>query len=545
MSRHRGHERSLGNNDLLAARVQADAGSDLMRSELKPVLDEEVQRLPEKYRGPVVLHYLEGRSTDETARHLGCNKGAVLKRLYRARELLRQRLTRRGVATAAGTLAVLLAQEGQAGVLPAPMLASACRVSGLVAGRGAAVSPAALELADAAMQVMACGKRKTYAALLALLVTLGITVTLVAVRSTPQGNNDPTAIPVPPQLAAGGLMLAERATLGGGIVSTVTFSPDGKLLAAMETGQIKLWDVASGTERTTLTTPNHGGFEAMAFAADGKTVASGSENGTVIIWDLQSAKEVVRFSCRFRVNSLRFSPDGQVVTVVTANGTLVVWDMLTRKGHTTNVAGTPLRATRAAVSVVPGTAGQGGSVHVAENHWTCALAPDGQSLAALLEGELRLWDVPSGKERATNPKRSEMASILAFAPNSKVLATGTASGQAMLWDVATGKQLHAIGERRQGHCRNISLAFAADGQTLAIGTYGGGMDTESLAFLSLVDVRTGQEVAHVRPSTKKVVSLAFAPGGAILATGNWPQKGRGTRNRDRCGTTLWNVSLNR
>jgi RNA polymerase sigma factor (sigma-70 family) len=64
-----------------------------------PLIDE-VSRLPERFRAPVVLHYLEGLSTEATAQRLGCARGTVLSRLSRARHRLKQRLERRGVAPA-------------------------------------------------------------------------------------------------------------------------------------------------------------------------------------------------------------------------------------------------------------------------------------------------------------------------------------------------------------------------------------------------------------------------------------------------------------
>src|SRR5439155_268020 len=78
-------------------------------AELREVLDEEVSRLPEKYRLPFVLCYLQGRTNEEAARELGRPVGTILSRLSRARERLRERLTRRGLAP--GLLGPALAGE--------------------------------------------------------------------------------------------------------------------------------------------------------------------------------------------------------------------------------------------------------------------------------------------------------------------------------------------------------------------------------------------------------------------------------------------------
>src|SRR5262245_9308855 len=81
-----------------------DAGPDL-----RPLLDEEINRLPEKYRAAVVLYYLQGKTTEEAARQLGCARGTVCSRLSWARQRLRSRLTRRGLALGAAGLGVRLA----------------------------------------------------------------------------------------------------------------------------------------------------------------------------------------------------------------------------------------------------------------------------------------------------------------------------------------------------------------------------------------------------------------------------------------------------
>src|SRR5579875_2478755 len=89
----------------------AEKRAESIESDLGPVLDEEINRLPTKYRLPVLLCYLQGLSSEEAAQRLGCAKGTVFSRLSRARDLLRRRLVRRGVDVSAGVLAAVLADN--------------------------------------------------------------------------------------------------------------------------------------------------------------------------------------------------------------------------------------------------------------------------------------------------------------------------------------------------------------------------------------------------------------------------------------------------
>ncbi len=105
----------------IAAPDQPDA---LIWQDIRRVLDEEVGRLPERYRSVFVLCHLEGKSNAEAARECGVPVGTVVSRLARARERLRVRLTRRGLTLSAGLMAAGLSQETAAAPLPALVIAS-------------------------------------------------------------------------------------------------------------------------------------------------------------------------------------------------------------------------------------------------------------------------------------------------------------------------------------------------------------------------------------------------------------------------------------
>jgi RNA polymerase sigma factor (sigma-70 family) len=114
--------------------------------DLRPILDEEVNRLPEKYRVPVVLCYLEGKTCTEAARAIGCPRGTVVTRLARARGRLRARLTHRGLGLSTGLLAACLSPSGASATVPPALIRATIDAGLLVLGGRAltAVVPASV-----------------------------------------------------------------------------------------------------------------------------------------------------------------------------------------------------------------------------------------------------------------------------------------------------------------------------------------------------------------------------------------------------------------
>lgn len=140
---------------------------DLAWRELQLVLDEEVEHLPAKYRDPIVLCYLKGLTYAAAALSLGVPAGTVAGRLDRAREMLRCRLTRRGLALSAGLLGTLLTQH-TASAAVAPSMVQATVVAGLAfVGQAAGpVSGQALFLANATLRSLFYTKCKVAAGVL-------------------------------------------------------------------------------------------------------------------------------------------------------------------------------------------------------------------------------------------------------------------------------------------------------------------------------------------------------------------------------------------
>jgi hypothetical protein len=105
--------------------------------DLRPLLDRELSRLPDKYRVPLILCGLEGKTEKEAARQLGWPQGTLSGRLSRAKAMLAKRLARRGLVLSAGSLTAIMAHEAASACAPAPLLVSTVKAAKLFAAREA------------------------------------------------------------------------------------------------------------------------------------------------------------------------------------------------------------------------------------------------------------------------------------------------------------------------------------------------------------------------------------------------------------------------
>jgi RNA polymerase sigma factor (sigma-70 family) len=161
----------------------AESSRDVDWNDLRQVLDDEVQHLPEKFRLPILLCYLQGKTREEAARQLGWSPGAVKGMLERGRELLRSRLTRRGVTLSATGLAGLLSENALSAAVPAVLTDSTVKGAllfalGNIAGHAAA-------LAEGVLQAMWGSKMKLAVVMLLALAVVGTGAGVLAFGKRP------------------------------------------------------------------------------------------------------------------------------------------------------------------------------------------------------------------------------------------------------------------------------------------------------------------------------------------------------------------------
>ncbi|MCI0457901.1 MAG: sigma-70 family RNA polymerase sigma factor [Gemmataceae bacterium] len=198
-------ERTLRRPEQPLGEVPAPEGADeVLWRDLRPVLDEEIQRLPQRYRSAVVLCYLQGKTNEEAARELGCPPGTLSVRLMRARERLRARLIRRGLTPCVGLLAADLAGRATA-ALSAELVSSTVRAGLAFAAGGAAVAavPApAAALARGALRTMLMTRIRNVAvglAVVALLAVAGAFTYQALAAEMPEPRPDPPQAEQKPQ----------------------------------------------------------------------------------------------------------------------------------------------------------------------------------------------------------------------------------------------------------------------------------------------------------------------------------------------------------
>jgi WD40 repeat protein len=270
-------------------------------------------------------------------------------------------------------------------------------------------------------------------------------------------------------------------------VCSVAFSPDGRTLASASMDRtVRVWDVAKGQEIMIL----RGHWDtvlSVAFSPDGKTIASSSVDRTVRLWDVARGKETVRIKRDEEVvETVAFSPDGKLLAMCGHRSPIMICDPasgkeLVRFDGFTGLEIVTFNPDGKLLAAAGGTIGSGCRIHLwelAKGHRrtiyqgnagqmdSVVFSPDGKTLVSGSFDEMvRLWDVASGKEKATF-KTQEGLWRVAISPDGSLVATVGFGHRVRVWEASTGREKFSFRGHEEG---STSVKFSPDGKLLASG----------------------------------------------------------------------------
>ncbi|HEY8505487.1 MAG TPA: sigma-70 family RNA polymerase sigma factor, partial [Gemmataceae bacterium] len=469
--------------------------------DLRAVLDEELARLPEKYRLPVILCHLEGQTARQAARRLGCPRGTVLSHLKRGRDRLRIRLLRRGLAPPAVALGAELTR---------PTALPAALVERVLSG---AASAEVAALTQGVLTAMFLTKLKM-SALLVVLAVAGTGTTVATYQAAAGGqpggrpaasSRAPDAPPrKQPPVPAAKVELSEPA-------GSARFSPDGRRVATYSRRveqadgkptlfcTFRIWDATTGELLLSLGEIENPGVNTFGFSPDGKLLAISHrrsiEGGDKVeLWDVQKGELKTAIEADYGRSRLwfAFSPDGKLLAVPYG-------------GPSNKLAGGARVFDTGTGELMQTVLGH---EHTAD---TVAFSPDGKALATGgYKGKVMLWDLETGKATRTLDVAAGPVAALAFSPDGKTLATGGSFGL-RLWDTRTGEARSLSGAAGNWQ----SLRFSPDSRLLLAGGSDPGADEGKQEQARLWDVRSGKLLSTWEGVNRSSVGFT-ADGEAVL-----------------------------
>ncbi|MDE0636004.1 MAG: T9SS type A sorting domain-containing protein [Candidatus Poribacteria bacterium] len=331
--------------------------------------------------------------------------------------------------------------------------------------------------------------------------------------------------------------------------ANIAFSPDGSTIASCGgrwAAHVNLWDITSGTLKNTLI-GHIGGVNDVAFSPDSSTLASGSMDNTVCLWDVSTGNyKTTLITHTDDVASVAYSPDGTTFASHSKDGTILLWDAEKLERRTT-ITGHISGFSQVAFSP-DGTTIVSGSRDTKVRLWdtttgknkktfmghlgpviSVAFSPDGRTIASsggvIYEDRwfaddypIRLWDVPSGSQKAIIVGHERDIHRVTFSPDGRVLTTYASNLKPIFWDAATGDFLWTFTGIEKGVG---DITFSPDSLKFVYGDSTG---------IHLWDFASRKHITTFTGSIPKTSTIVFSPDGNTIAAGGSGQE-----------VHLWNV----
>ena len=297
----------------------------------------------------------------------------------------------------------------------------------------------------------------------------------------------------------------------------IVFSPDGKILAGTgistvdrtRAGVIKFYDVETGRLINTLTATQRTKWNessrrvsSIAFSPDGQLLASGSaDDGTIKLWDVETGRNTATFTEKPEPGSsmlcVVFSPDSTKLAVGSTRG-IKLLEVSTRQ----------YIYTRQHIDF--------GKLEFPASIFSVAFSPDGTKLASASWDSVKLWEVETGQNITTLRGHTRVVSSVAFSSDGLILASDSVDG-VQVWEAATGQHITTLA----GPPNFVtSIAYSPDGTRITTGS----ADARNAEHtIKLWDVETEENIATLQGHTDLVTTIAYSRDGALLASGSKDQ----------------------
>jgi RNA polymerase sigma factor (sigma-70 family) len=520
---------------------------ELTWQELRTVLDEEIARLPEKNRTPLVLCYFQGKTQEQAAVELGWPTRSLTSRVARGRELLRRQLLRRGISLPAAALATALCDKATGAPVGALLTINTVKAAmeagaGKAAAGGAYISAGAAALAEHALNGGFALRAKLILATLVFGLAVGgvglagysFEPALLKTHAKQHADQEPEVAqkkqrpvdlygdPLPQGAIARMGTIQFRHSQGDWLdlisdpMIDVAFSPDGQVIATSCWGRQRLWNASTGNFLFEIKTSDYlrGG---QVFSPDGRFLAvpvvqrwqeEGAESH-VCLWDAKTGKLCHRFprenGLGYHIRQVLFSPDNKLLAMADEQGTIHLWNKDTAK----EVAALSSKSANIAC---------------------LAFSPDGKTLVTLLHQPRKIWrwDIAKGEvshvvsletldaKKETEEGRTGTYHNYLLSQDGRTLACRFYGDRSVrLLDTSTGKvrcqlqdQIDATGGR---------MAFTPDGRLLAVAGHQGGEESE--ASVSFADTETGKLKHQFKIPSQRLRQMTFSPDGSRVAIG--------------------------